>query len=397
VTTAETAALLSTPLPTECFDYALPEELIAQSPSARRDDSRLLVVDRAAHTISHHRFAELPQFLHAGDTLFRNNAAVLPARLRARRIQRRDAATHSEQAAVALGGAVECFLLRPHEAEPQNASTWHCLLRPSKRLPVGATFADANGEFTAEVLVKSDDGTALVRLSPRRADETVPELARRLGSVPLPPYIHREKTDEVAGKDSQRAHDLDRYQTVYADAARPVAVAAPTAGLHFTPELLATLAARGVALADLTLHVGLGTFKPITTDTIEAHQIHREGYEIPPHTIERIRNTRGRRIAVGTTTLRSIEQYLRETPDAGNQKSAHIAEADLFIYPPAQFRGVDALLTNFHQPRSTLLCLVAAFLAPGSTEGITWFREIYAEAIAHKYRFFSYGDAMLIL
>jgi len=391
VTTAAPPALPNAPIPTDLFDYALPEELIAQVPSARRDDSRLLVVDRATHTISHHRFAELPQFLCAGDTLFRNNAAVLPARLRARRIIK------SGNSTSALGGAVECFLLRPHEAEPQNASTWHCLLRPSKRLPVGASFADAGGEFTGEVLAKSDDGTALVRLTPRRSNETVPELARRLGSVPLPPYIHREKTGSPSIEDAQRARDLDRYQTVYADATRPVAVAAPTAGLHFTPELLATLAAHGIALADLTLHVGLGTFRPITTDTIEAHQIHRECYEIPPQTIELLRNTRGRRIAVGTTTLRSIEHYLRQTNDAEKPKSAHFAEADLFVYPPAPFRGVDALLTNFHQPRSTLLCLVAAFLAPGSTDGITWFREIYAEAIARNYRFFSYGDAMLIL
>jgi len=401
VTTAETTAFPTAVLPTELFDYALPEALIAQSPCARRDDSRLLVVDRTTHTISHHRFAELPQFLRAGDTLFRNNAAVLPARLRARRIikSERGASTLSKQGTSALGGAVECFLLRPHEAEPKNASTWHCLLRPSKRLPVGATFADPNDEFTAEVLAKSDDGTALVRLSPRRANETVPDLARRLGSVPLPPYIHREKTDGVTREDSQRAHDLERYQTVYADAARPVAVAAPTAGLHFTPELLGTLATRGVALADLTLHVGLGTFRPITAETVEAHQIHRECYEIPPQTIDLLRNTTGRRIAVGTTTLRSIEHYLSQIQSGATRPPArsHIAEADLFMYPPAQVRGVDALLTNFHQPRSTLLCLIAAFLSPGSTAGITWFREIYAEAIARKYRFFSYGDAMLIL
>jgi len=394
VTTAKTTDLPVEPLATDLFDYALPESLIAQTPSVRRDGSRLLVVDRAAHSIRHHRFAELPDFLDKGDTLFRNNAAVLPARLCARRLS----TNHDPHSgATALGGAVECFLLRPHESEPQNASTWHCLLRPSKRLPVGATFADANGEFTGEVLAKSDDGTALVRLIPRRADETVPELARRLGSVPLPPYIHRPKTDGATPGNPQRERDLDRYQTVYADAARPVAVAAPTAGLHFTPELLATLAARGVALADLTLHVGLGTFRPITTETVEAHQIHREAYEIPPHTIELLRNTRGRRIAVGTTTLRSIEHYLREPLGTGNPKSAHFAEANLFIYPPAQFRGVDALLTNFHQPRSTLLCLVAAFLSPGSTDGIAWLHEIYAEAIAHKYRFFSYGDAMLVL
>jgi len=184
---------------------------------------------------------------------------------------------------------------------------------------------------------------------------------------------------------------------VYANTKRPVAVAAPTAGLHFTPELLATLAARSVALADLTLHVGLGTFRPITTETIEAHQIHREVYEIPPQTIDQLRNTTGRRIAVGTTTLRSIEHYLSQAGNRETPQLPHIAEADLFIYPPAQFRGVDALLTNFHQPRSTLLCLVAAFLSPGSTGGITWLHEIYAEAIARKYRFFSYGDAMLIL
>jgi len=402
VTTAETTDFPTAPLPTELFDYALPEELIAQSPSAQRDDSRLLVVDRSTHSISHHRFAELPQFLHSGDTLFRNNAAVLPARLRARRIN-----TTGDQGtgSAALGGAVECFLLRPHDAEPQNASTWHCLLRPSKRLPVGASFADAGGEFTGEVLAKSSDGTALVRLTPRRAEETVPDLARRLGSVPLPPYIHRPKTNAATGEDPQRTRDLERYQTVYADATRPVAVAAPTAGLHFTPELLATLTARGVALADLSLHVGLGTFRPITTETIEAHQIHRECYEIPPQTIELLRNRTGRRIAVGTTTLRSIEHYLKEgttlpLPVADPKKHcglSHFGEADLFVYPPAQFRGVDALLTNFHQPRSTLLCLVAAFLAPGSADGIPWIHEIYAEAIARNYRFFSYGDAMLIL
>jgi len=398
VTTADTR---SASLPTELFDYALPEELIAQRPSVRRDDSRLLVVNRATHATGHHRFADLPQFLHAGDTLFRNNAAVLPARLRARRISSnasryRDATTLGELRASELGGAVECFLLRPHEAEPQNASTWHCLLRPSKRLPVGASFADAKGEFAGEILAKSTDGTALVRLIPRLTDETVPELARRLGSVPLPPYIHREKTDGATSEDPQRARDLNRYQTVYADEARAVAVAAPTAGLHFTPELLAILAARGVALADLTLHVGLGTFRPITTETVNAHQIHRECYEIPPETIERLRTTTGRRIAVGTTTLRSIEHYLRHAHH-DERKCTHVAQADLFVYPPAQFSGVDALLTNFHQPRSTLLCLVAAFLAPGSTDGIEWLHEIYADAIARNYRFFSYGDAMLIL
>jgi len=209
--------------------------------------------------------------------------------------------------------------------------------------------------------------------------------------------------------------DRERYQTVYADRARQVAVAAPTAGLHFTPELLAALTAHGVTMADLTLHVGLGTFKPITTDTIQAHAIHREIYELPAATQAALRVPRtGHRIAVGTTTVRSVEDFLagrwsdltsRRSSDP-NQRAGvnalhpgqtHVAEAGIFIYPPYQFRGVDALITNFHQPRSTLLCLVAAFLAPGSTEGIAWLREIYAEAVAREYRFFSYGDAMLIL
>ena len=357
------------PLATDLFDYPLPSHLIAQTPAARRDASRLLVVDRAAHTVAHHTFADLPRFLRAGDTLFRNNAAVLPARLHAQR---------------PTGGRVECFLLRPAD----GARVWRCLVKPGKRLPVGATFAHSSGAFAGEIVAKDDDGSALVRLT-TRDDEPITAVANRLGDVPLPPYITRED-------DSQRARDLDRYQTVYADRAHQVAVAAPTAGLHFTPELLATLAAQGVDTADVTLHVGLGTFKPITTDTIEAHAIHRELYELPVATQRALFPPRaGRRVAVGTTTVRTVEDFMsaHTTP----LDHAHVAEASIFIYPPRSFQGVDALITNFHQPRSTLLCLVAAFLAPGSADGIAWLHEIYAEAIAREYRFFSYGDAMLVL
>jgi S-adenosylmethionine:tRNA ribosyltransferase-isomerase len=182
---------------------------------------------------------------------------------------------------------------------------------------------------------------------------------------------------------------------VYANRQRQVAVAAPTAGLHFTPELLASLAARGVTTAELTLHVGLGTFQPITAETIDAHKIHREIYEMPQRTAEALTRTPGRRIAVGSTSVRSIEDFLAHADPRG--VGNHFGEAALFIYPPYRFRGVDALITNFHQPRSTLLCLVAAFLSPGSTAGIEWLQEIYAEAIAREYRFFSYGDAMLIV
>ena len=355
-------------LRTDLFDYTLPERLIAQTPAPCRDQSRLLVVDRRAHTVAHHVFADLPNLLRAGDILFRNNAAVLPARLLAQRPG---------------GGQVECLLLRP--AGPENQ--WWCLLRPGRKLSPGATFL-REGAFTATVLGKEDDGVARVAFNTPRG-ETIVAVANRLGEVPLPPYILRHHTAE------ERRLDLERYQTVYADRAHQVAVAAPTAGLHFTPDLLARLAAGGVRFADVTLHVGLGTFRPIATATVEEHVIHREIYELPVETQHLLFAAGGRRIAVGTTTVRATEDFLLRHAAALDRP--HVAEADLFIYPPGQFRGVDALITNFHQPRSTLLCLVAAFLAPGSLDGIGWVKEIYAEAVAREYRFFSYGDAMLIL
>ena len=410
------------PLATSLFDYELPPRLIAQTPAARRDESRLLVVDRATRTLSHRQFRDLPEYLHAGDVLFRNNAAVLPARLQARR---------------PTGGAVECFLLRP-ESDP---TTWTCLVKPGKKLPMGEIILGPDHAFTGEIVARHTDGSASVKFT-TPGNEGITSIANRLGLVPLPPYIERADA-------STRATDLERYQTVYAEKARQVAVAAPTAGLHFTPELLATLAATGVGTADVTLHVGLGTFRPITAETVEGHAIHREIYEISAETrsiLERMRRTegggrktdaiiaadspsqpypfqrtevrgqrsdpsirgnlrnprlitgrekRGRRIAVGTTTVRTIEHYLAQARGAATE--GLVAEADIFIYPPYEFRGIDALVTNFHQPRSTLLCLLSAFLAPGSTDGIAWLKEIYAEAITREYRFFSYGDAMLIL
>ncbi len=363
------------PLATALFDYDLPPRLIAQVPAARRDQSRLLVVDRARHTVAHRNFADLPEFLRAGDTLFRNNAAVLPARLHAVR---------------PTGGQVECLLLRPAD----GGQVWRCLVKPGKKLPPGATFRHPTGAFTGEIVAKEADGSALVRFT-TAGDKTITAVANELGSVPLPPYIVRE--DE-----SQRASDLERYQTVYADRGHQVAVAAPTAGLHFTPELFERLGRQGVRTADVTLHVGLGTFKPIATENIEAHQIHHELYEMPVATQQALfPPLPGRRVAVGTTTVRTVEDFLsaHQVPTALSLSKGlpYLSEAALFIYPPRTFRGVDALITNFHQPRSTLLCLTAAFLAPGSTDGIAWLREIYAEAIAREYRFFSYGDAMLIL
>lgn len=359
------------PLAAELFDYELPPRLIAQTPVARRDESRLLVVHRADRRLEHRTFRDLAEYLRAGDTLIRNNAAVFPARLRAQR---------------PTGGQVECFLLHPLNDD----FTWRCLVKPGRKLPVGATFADAAGAYSATITVRHDDGSAVVRFATAHG-ESVATLANRLGAVPLPPYILRDG-------DGTSATDRERYQTVYADRAQPVAVAAPTAGLHFTPELLATLTARGVNFADATLHVGLGTFKPITSAHIEEHAIHRENYELPAATQRALfPPLPGRRIAVGTTAVRTIEDFLSHHAAPLPEDRACLAEAGIFLYPPRTFRGVDALITNFHQPRSTLLCLVSAFLAPGSTEGIAWLHEIYREAIALEYRFFSYGDAMLIL
>jgi S-adenosylmethionine:tRNA ribosyltransferase-isomerase len=357
------------------FDYHLPERLIAQTPAARRDESRLLVVHRAERRIEHRQFRDLPEYLRPGDCLFRNNAAVIPARLHAARPS---------------GGHVECLLLRPATTPHE----WWCLLRPGKKLPVGAHFGMA-GQFTAEVKDKTPDGT--VRVAFKCAGGDILAVANRLGEMPLPPYIHERLTD------AERALDRERYQTVYADRTHEVAVAAPTAGLHFTPELLGKLAAQGVQFADLTLHVGLGTFRPITAENIADHPMHLEIYEIPASTQSSLLTPAAgsRRVAVGTTTVRSVEDFMSAHHAAAAMDRppsiSHTAAAEIFIYPPREFRGVDVLITNFHQPRSTLLCLVAAFLAPGSTDGIAWLHEIYAEAIAREYRFFSYGDAMLIL
>ena len=354
-------------LKTDLFDYSLPESLIAQRPATRRDESRLLVVHRNERRIEHRQFRELPEYVRTGDTLFRNNAAVIPARLHAQR---------------PTGGQVECLLLRPATTEGE----WWCLLRPGKKLPVDATFG-LPGIFTGTVREKTEDGT--VRVSFQTTGGDILSVANRIGEMPLPPYI-AERHD-----DTERTLDRERYQTVYADRGHQVAAAAPTAGLHFTPELLAALTARGVGFADLTLHVGLGTFRPIMSENIEDHAIHREVYEIPANTQRALFAPTGRRIAVGTTSVRTIEDYLSK--HSGPLERDFLSEAGIFIYPPRRFAGIDALITNFHQPRSTLLCLVSAFLTSGSTEGIAWLKEIYAEAVSREYRFFSYGDAMLIL
>jgi S-adenosylmethionine:tRNA ribosyltransferase-isomerase len=358
---------------TDRLDYRLPAELIAQFPAERRDGSRLLVVDRRSRALSHRMFSDLPEFLRAGDVMIRNNASVLPARLHFRR---------------PTGGNVECLLLRKASSHHGAGEVWQCLVKPGRRLSAGAVFRMEDGSLSGEVTATMEDGTVHVRFT-ARTGETVSGVANRVGDIPLPPYIERPDA-------SRREEDRGRYQTVYADPGRQLAVAAPTAGLHFTPGLLDRVRAKGVRIEDLTLHVGLGTFRPISTDTVEAHRIHSEVYEIPDSTQRALfPPLAGRRIAVGTTSVRSVEDFL--ATHAAPLGRAHLAEAAVFIHPPREFRGVDALITNFHQPRSTLLCLVAAFLAPGTYDGIDWLMEVYAEAVSRRYRFFSYGDSMLIL
>lgn len=356
------------------FDYHLPPERIAQEPAGQRDASRLMVIDRANQRVTHSTFAQVGQFLPVNSRFFRNNAAVLKARLFGVR---------------PTGGKVECLLLQPAE----EACTWWCLLKPGKKTLQAGQFS-RDGEFSAEVLAAGANGNYKVRFTPER-DESVTALAERLGIMPLPPYIER------AEDDPRRAADNERYQTVYADYAKQLAVAAPTAGLHFTPELIARLEAAGASFHDLTLQVGIGTFHPVQTEHLEDHNIHHEWYEIPAGVLAQLQAPgSGPRVAVGTTSVRSIEDALRRVarePGCLTPAGDVQAEADIYIYPPYEFLGFDHMITNFHLPKSTLLCLVSSFLTPGSENGIDWLKELYAEAIAEQYRFYSYGDAMLIL
>ena len=357
------------------FDYNLPPDRIAQEPSSQRDNSKLMVVERRTRKVTHARFAEIGNYLPTTTRFFRNNVAVLKARISGYRPS---------------GGKVECLLLQPAE----DAYTWWCLLRPGKKTLQAQTFGIEN-EYRAEVLASGKNGNYRVRFYLVR-DESVSELSERIGVIPLPPYIERGSNDPRFETDNAR------YQTVYADYKKRFAVAAPTAGLHFTRELIKTLKERGFQFHDLTLRVGIGTFHPIQTNNLLDHKMHSEWYEIPVDTFSALRKYRsGPRVAVGTTSVRSVEDALRRVEnDSDTCKNPSVpiqAEADIFIYPPFQFKGVDALITNFHLPKSTLLCLVSAFLTPGKTSGIQWLHQLYEEAIEHNYRFYSYGDAMLII
>jgi S-adenosylmethionine:tRNA ribosyltransferase-isomerase len=341
---------------TSDYDFDLPEELIAQTPLERRDASRLMVVDRTSGTIEHRRFTDLAHLLAPRDLLVVNRSRVVRARLLGRRF--------------GSGARAEIFLL-----SPLGDDRYEAMVSPGGKLKPGRTVEIGPG-FTAEILAVTERRTRIVQL---RADAlSVEEAIETHGHIPLPPYITR--MDE--------ASDVERYQTVYAREAG--SVAAPTAGLHFTPELLAAIAERGVSRAEVVLHVGAGTFKPVEVDDPACHVMHEERYTVPDATAEAHARTRadgGRVWGVGTTTVRTLESAVDET----GRVRAGSGETRIFIRPPARLRAIDAVVTNFHLPRSTLIMLVAA------VAGYDLTMRAYREAIAERYRFYSYGDAMAIV
>ena len=335
------------------FDYTLPESLIAQHPSDRRDGSRLMVVDRQTSNIQHCRFSDFGRFVNAGDRLVVNETKVFPARLRGHKLE--------------TGGQVELLLIRP-----KKDGRWVALARPGRRLREGATIIFEEEEVVATVAGVQEDGTRIVQF-----DGDVSGLIERRGAIPLPPYIQRDPTES----------DAERYQTVYARTAG--AVAAPTAGLHFTGEMLESLESQGVDRTTVLLHVGPGTFKPVEVQDVVNHRMDPEYYEVTDLAAEEIDRTRasgGRIVAVGTTSVRVLESQT----DTWGRLGSGSGWTDIFIYPGHSFKLVDALLTNFHLPRSTLLMLVSALA------GRELIREAYDEAVRQEYRFYSYGDAMLI-
>ncbi len=359
------------------LDYRLPREQIAQRPLDQRESSRLLLLDRSSGVFEDRLFVEFPSLLRGDELLVFNNARVIPARLFGRR-----AGVHSQPPsratkAVHLTGRVEIFLIRELDSE-----TWEALVRPGRKMPLRERVLFGEGELEAEVLSRGQLGLRTLRFI-SKDQGNISQHFERLGHVPLPPYI--ERADET--------FDRERYQTVFAK--RPGAVAAPTAGLHFSTKVLEKIRARGVETCELTLNVGLGTFQPIHSETLEGHVMHSESYEIPKETADRIQAARdaGRPIlAIGTTVVRALENAALRAVESrsSNLVLAGKADAQLFIVPGFRFRVVEGLLTNFHLPRSTLIALVCAFA------GREQILAAYEHAVEAGYRFYSYGDCMLI-
>jgi S-adenosylmethionine:tRNA ribosyltransferase-isomerase len=346
---------------TSDFDFNVPQELIAHEPAAERDHSRLMALDRARRTIEHKHFYDVVDYLSPGDLLVLNDTKVMPANL----VGKKEGS----------GARVEVLLVSSHGARvASRQQTWECLVKPGKRLQVGSRVIFGDDEVIGTVLEKTESGEQVIDF-----EGDLGGFMKRAGEIPLPPYIRS------ATRDSGLA---DRYQTVYAE--KEGASAAPTAGLHFTPELLERIKDRGIGVAHLTLHTGLATFKPIYAENIEDHKMYSESYEVPAETIRVMRNAK-RVIAVGTTSVRTLEACASELTTKTPRHEGLKGETDIFIYPGYEFKVVDAMITNFHWPRTTLVALVSAFA------GKDFIMKAYREAIEQKYRFFSFGDAMLIL
>ncbi|ODN31187.1 tRNA preQ1(34) S-adenosylmethionine ribosyltransferase-isomerase QueA [Fervidobacterium thailandense] len=336
----------------EAYDYHLPEELIAQEPVEPRDASRLMVINRKTGTIEHRIFREIVEYLIPGDTMVFNVSKVIPARLVGRK---------------STGAKVEVLLL-----EKLGEGVWKCLVKPGKAIKDGTVliFGEAQDSLMAKCLGRAEEGTRILEFSAKSDSEIF-----SFGQVPLPHYIKNQSID------------FQRYQTVYAK--NEGSVAAPTAGLHFTPELIERIKKKGVNIAEITLHVGIGTFRPVKAKDIREHKMHEEFYVVPKETVQVINETKksgGRIIAVGTTSVRTLETIAR-LPLA----DSYSGKTDIFIYPPFEFKLVDALVTNFHLPKSTLLMLVSAFAGYDLT------MKFYNLAVAERYRFFSFGDACFII
>ena len=337
---------------TSDFDFQLPEELIAQTPLERRDASRLLTLDRESGAVGHHHFYDLPRFLRPGDCLVLNDSRVLPARLIGHR---------------PTGGACEVLLL-----VDKGGDLWECLVRPGRKLKPGAQVIFGDGQLTATVEEELNDGKRAVRF---HYQGIFLEILEQLGRMPLPPYIKAELQDQ------------ERYQTVYSRVVG--SAAAPTAGLHFTPELLEQVGRMGIKVCYVTLHVGLGTFRPVKAEEITDHEMHSEFCMISRETADTINETKkngGRVICVGTTSCRTVESFAAED----GTMSERSGWTNIFIYPGYKFKVLDALITNFHLPQSTLIMLVSALA------GREHVLAAYEEAVREKYRFFSFGDAMFI-
>ena len=340
-------------LKTSDYFYELPPELIAQDPLEDRSSSRLMVLDQKTGAVSHHVFREIPSFLRPGDCLVLNNTRVIPARLLGVREE--------------TGGAVEVLLLKR-----RTGDVWECLVKPGKKARPGTRLAFGDGLLHAQVEDVVEDGNRLIRFF---YDGIWEEVLDRLGEMPLPPYI------------THKLQDKNRYQTVYARF--DGSAAAPTAGLHFTPKLLQQIEDMGVDLAYVTLHVGLGTFRPVKVENVKEHHMHSEYYQVSAEAAEKINRTKkngGRVICVGTTSCRTVES----AADENGQVEAGCGDTDIFIYPGYRFKVLDALITNFHLPESTLVMLVSALA------GREHVLAAYEEAVKERYRFFSFGDAMLI-